>query len=80
MPKFKYFSEDVSKQDALDVVPDHVEEYKDPVRAVLDGAAQIDGEVYKSGLLVNDDDTPRLWYFYDYRTNRSRAQDYADAA
>lgn len=78
--QFRYFNDQISKAEILDLVPDHTVEYDDPVRAVLDGGSLVDGVVYQTGILVGDNGEGKLFYFYCPKTNRAKGQTYADAA
>jgi len=78
--QFRYFNDEIPKAEVLDLVPQKTVDYDDPVKAVLEGPDLIDGVEFKTGALVNDDGTCKLYYFYCPKTDRAKGQTYADAA
>jgi len=82
MIKFRYFKQDLSKEEALEQDFDDEKEFPDMITAVKQGRLHVDGKQYKSGLVLNDDGTPTIWYFFNYKINEVRAQgvDNANAA
>jgi len=62
--KFNYFKESVSKEEVGTIDPDRSVKYGTLVEAVHEGTALVDGDMYKTGAIVNPDGTQRLYYFY----------------
>lgn len=79
MIKFGYFEQELSKEEALRQEFDQEKEFPDMITAVKQGRVHIDGKHYKTGLMLKEDGTPTMWYFFNYKINEVRAQGIDDA-
>ena len=78
--RFLYFDSAFSKEKVVDLVPSDAIEYSDPIKAIKEGPAYVDGISFKTGLLLDGQDQPKMYYSWSEKKQRTIAQDFKESA
>jgi len=78
--KFLYFDSAFSKEKIVDFVPSDSIEYPNSIVAVKEGPLYIDGKSFKSALMVDENDVPKVYYIWNNRRQIPIAQTFKESA